>query len=62
MTTHLEDKPKSGAHKVNRFWHHYATLCGITFPGGQAEHRIAEPNATPTCEGCIAEQAKRGQK
>lgn len=56
MTTHLEDKPKSGAFKVNRWWYHYATLCGLSFKGGQDEHRIAEPGATPTCEGCKAAQ------
>lgn len=54
MTTHLEDKPNSGAFKITRWWYHYATLCGMSFPGGQAEHRIAKPNAEPTFEGCEA--------
>lgn len=57
MTTHLEDKPKSGALKVNQWLYHYATLCGITFPGGQDEHRIADPGKTPTCEACATKRA-----
>ena len=56
MTTHLEDKPKSGAHKADCFEWRYAALCGDTFPGGQAEHRLAEPGADPTCEDCKAAQ------
>ena len=56
MIYHLEDKPKSGAFKVNRWWYHYATLCGMSFKGG-GEHRIAEPGKAPTCPDCNAKRA-----
>ena len=56
MITHLEDKPNSGAFKRNNWWYHYATLCGLSFPGGQPDHRIAEPGAEPTCEACAAKR------
>jgi len=52
MKTHIEDPTKSGAFKRNDWWYHYATLCGMSFVGGQADHRIADPNAAPTCPIC----------
>jgi hypothetical protein len=57
--THLEDKPKSGAFKVNRWLYHYATLCGLSFPGGGHEHTLADPGAAPTCPGCKAIAERR---
>jgi len=56
MTTHLEDKPKSGCYREDGFAWRYTTLCGETFIRGGPKHRIAEPGATPTCEGCKAAQ------
>ena len=61
MTTHLEDKSKSGAFKRNGWLYHYATLCDITFPGGQAEHGIADPDKAPTCPDCNAKRAGGGE-
>ena len=56
MTTHLENKPRSAARKEDGFAWRYAALCGETFIGGGPEHRLAEPGAEPTCEGCKAAQ------
>ena len=52
MITHTEDPTRSGACKRTDWWHHYATLCGLRFVGGQAEHRITEPEDAPTCPIC----------
>ena len=57
MIYHLEDPPKSGAFKRTGWWYHYATLCGLSFMGGGAEHRIAEPGAVATCPDCNAKRA-----
>jgi len=54
MNPAREDKPKSGAFKRNHWFYHYATLCGLSFPGGGHEHRITEPEDAPTCLTCKA--------
>jgi hypothetical protein len=56
MKTHLEDKPKSGAHKADCFEWRYAAICGETFLGGGPEHRIADPGKAPTCPDCNAKR------
>lgn len=59
MITHRQDRSKSGSFKINRWWYHYATLCGLSFRGGGGEHRIAEPEDAPTCKVCEAIAAER---
>jgi hypothetical protein len=52
MIYHLEDKPKSGAHRKDGFAWRYAARCGETFLGGEQEHTLADPNVAPTCPIC----------
>jgi len=68
LTTHLEDRAKSGPHRnTDGSWsYRYGTLCDAPFYSGDPEHALVNPHQPKhrelTCKGCIAEQAKRGRK
>ena len=61
MTTHLEDRSKSGITRkpyTLEFAYRYAALCDQTFYDGDPKHRLADPDTKPTCTICDAVSAE----